>query len=54
MGVSKAHRPGAATLAFIHAVERLIAAELRPETVRCRVLHAGTAVQLDPAALARI
>ena len=47
-------RVDAATLAFIHAVERLIATELRPETVRCRVFHTGTAVQLDPLSLARI
>lgn len=44
----------AATLAFVHAVERLIADELRPETVRCRVFRDGVAVQLDPDGLARV
>jgi len=41
-------------LRLVHAVERLIGRELAPKTVRCRILHDGTAVQLDPDGLARI
>jgi len=38
----------------VHAVERLIGRELAPRTVRCRILHDGIAIQLDPDGLARI
>jgi uncharacterized protein len=41
-------------LALVHAVERLIQQELAPQTVRCRLLHEGVAVQLDPAGLTRM
>jgi uncharacterized protein len=41
-------------LALVHAVERLIQQELAPQTVRCRLLREGVAVQLDPAGLTRI
>jgi pyridinium-3,5-biscarboxylic acid mononucleotide sulfurtransferase len=41
-------------LRLVHAVERLIGRELAPKTVRCRILHDGIAVQLDPDGLARI
>jgi uncharacterized protein len=41
-------------LRLVHAVERLIGAALAPRTVRCRVLHDGIAVQLDPASLERL
>ena len=40
-----------ATLAFVHAAERLVQAELQPLTVRCRVRAEGVVVELDPAAL---
>jgi uncharacterized protein len=36
-----------ATLAFIHAVERKISAELNPRTVRCRVRAGAVVVELD-------
>lgn len=41
-------------LRLIHAVERLIAGELAPRTVRCRLFRTGVAIQLDPDGLARI
>ena len=41
-------------LRLVHAVERLIARELAPRTVRCRLFHDGVAIQLDPDALERI
>jgi uncharacterized protein len=41
-------------LRLVHAVERLIGRALAPQTVRCRVLHDGIAIQLDPASLARM
>jgi uncharacterized protein len=44
----------AARLELVHAVERLIQRELGPRTVRCRLLLDGIAIQLDPAALAKI
>jgi len=44
----------AATLAFVHEAERLVAAELRPRTVRCRVRATGVVIELDEAALARL
>ncbi|BCP55234.1 TIGR00268 family protein [Kaistia sp. 32K] len=42
------------TLAAIHAVEKLVGATLAPETVRCRVRHAGIVVELDPPSLAAL
>jgi uncharacterized protein len=36
-----------ATLAFIHAVERKIEAELTPRTVRCRVRSGAVVIELD-------
>jgi uncharacterized protein len=42
----------ATTLGAIHAAERLVAAALRPRTVRCRVRAAGVVIELDEAALA--
>ena len=44
----------AATLAFIHQAERLVGAELRPRTVRCRVRAAGVVIELDADALASL
>ena len=44
----------APALAFIHAVEGFVAAQLRPRTVRCRVRAAGPAVELDDESLARL
>jgi len=41
-------------LRLVHAVERLIARELAPRTVRCRLFHDGVAIQLDPDGLGRI
>jgi uncharacterized protein len=41
-------------LQLVHAVERLIQDELRPQTVRCRLLREGVAVQLDPHGLERM
>jgi len=41
-------------LRLVHAVERLITAELAPRTVRCRLFHDGVAIQLDPEGLERI
>jgi len=40
-------------LAFIHAVERLVAEQLKPLTVRCRVRASAIVIELDPAGLAR-
>ncbi len=37
----------ASMLAFIHGVERMLSADLRPRTVRCRVRAAAIAVELD-------
>jgi pyridinium-3,5-biscarboxylic acid mononucleotide sulfurtransferase len=42
----------APSLAFVHAVEKLVAAELAPRTVRCRVRAAGIVIELDPQSLA--
>lgn len=39
-------------LAMVHAVERFVAQQLRPRTVRCRVRRAGLVVELDEASLA--
>lgn len=44
----------APALAFVHRVERLLTDRLGPRTVRCRVRHQGTAVELDPDSLARL
>jgi uncharacterized protein len=44
----------AATLGAVHAAEQLVAAALRPRTVRCRVRPAGVVVELDKAALAAL
>ena len=41
-------------LALVHAVERLLQQDLAPQTVRCRLLRGGVAIQLDPAGLTRI
>ena len=41
----------APALDFVHRVERLVTERIVPLTVRCRVRHAGTAVELDPASL---
>ena len=42
------------TLRAIHAIERLIDAEVKPKTVRCRVRQSGVIIELDPQSLARI
>jgi uncharacterized protein len=42
------------TLAFVHAVERLIDRALTPETARCRVRRDGVTIELDAASLLRI
>jgi uncharacterized protein len=42
------------TLRAIHAIERLIDAEVKPKTVRCRVRRSGVIIELDPEGLARI
>jgi pyridinium-3,5-biscarboxylic acid mononucleotide sulfurtransferase len=41
-------------LRLVHAVERLITRELAPNTVRCRLLQDGVAIQLDVDGLSRI
>jgi uncharacterized protein len=41
-------------LRLVHAVERLIQQALAPQTVRCRLLRAGVAIQLDPAGLTQM
>jgi len=41
-------------LRLVHAVERLLQAELAPRTVRCRLLREGVAIQLDADGLERI
>jgi pyridinium-3,5-biscarboxylic acid mononucleotide sulfurtransferase len=41
-------------LRLVHAVERLIARELAPLTVRCRLFQDGVAIQLDADGLSRI
>lgn len=43
-----------ATLRMVHAVERLVAAELAPRTVRCRVRASGVVIELDPATFAAL
>jgi len=42
------------TLAFIHRVERLVSARIRPATVRCRVRAKGIVVELDSASLGNL
>lgn len=44
----------ASALALVDAVEAELRAALRPETVRCRVRHAGVVVEMDEAALDRL
>jgi len=41
----------AVTLRAIHAIEKLVSAELKPITVRCRVRAEGVVIELDEAAL---
>lgn len=41
----------APVLAMVHDAERLVAAELSPRTVRCRVRAAGVVIELDAATL---
>ena len=41
----------ATTLKAIHATEKLISAELKPNTVRCRVRAEGVVIELDEVAL---
>jgi uncharacterized protein len=43
-----------ATLAMIHAVERLVSQRIAPRTVRCRVRASGIVVELDRETLNRI
>ncbi len=42
----------APVLAMVHDAERLVAAQLSPRTVRCRVRAAGVVIELDGATLA--
>lgn len=42
------------TLRAIHAIERLVDAQLDPQTVRCRVRRSGVVVELDTSSLARV
>jgi uncharacterized protein len=42
------------TLHFIHAIERLVSAILKPHTVRCRVRATGIVVELDAGSLERL
>jgi uncharacterized protein len=44
----------AATLALVHASERLVGAAVAARTVRCRVRASGVVLELDAATLARI
>jgi pyridinium-3,5-biscarboxylic acid mononucleotide sulfurtransferase len=44
----------AATLALVHASERLVGAATAARTVRCRVRASGVVLELDAATLARI
>jgi uncharacterized protein len=34
-------------LRFLHSLERYVAYQLRPQTVRCRIRHAGIVIELD-------
>jgi len=47
-------RVTASALAFVHEIERLVGAALKPQTVRCRIRRDGVAVELDPESLALI
>ncbi|WP_345817187.1 hypothetical protein AAGS40_25250 (plasmid) [Paraburkholderia sp. PREW-6R] len=40
-----------ASLEFVHAVEKLVASKLSPQTVRCRVRASGVVVELDSRSL---
>ena len=44
----------AETLKAIHATEKLVSAELKPNTVRCRMRANGVVIELDEATLAAI
>jgi uncharacterized protein len=44
----------APSLEFVHAVEKLVAAELAVATVRCRVRASGIVIELDPESLAAL
>ncbi|MFQ5972761.1 MAG: adenine nucleotide alpha hydrolase [Alphaproteobacteria bacterium] len=44
----------APALDFVYRVERLICEEINPKTVRCRLRHEGTAVELDPGSLTQL
>ena len=44
----------APVLRAVHAAERLVAAELAPRTVRCRVRRQGVVIELDGASLAHL
>jgi uncharacterized protein len=44
----------AGMLTAIHAIERLVGAELAPKTVRCRVRRSGVVIELDQESLAGI
>jgi uncharacterized protein len=50
--VETAIRIDPATLTAIHAIETLVSRSLAPETVRCRVRHAGVVIELDSSSLA--
>ena len=41
-----------AMLALVHQTERMVGAELQPQTVRCRVRAGGVVIELDETALA--
>lgn len=41
-------------LARVHAAEKYVARQLRPQTVRCRVRAEGVVIELDPASLATL
>ncbi|MDX1540480.1 MAG: hypothetical protein R3349_03660 [Geminicoccaceae bacterium] len=47
-------RVDAAMLRLVHRIERLVDGALGPSTIRCRIMHDGVTVQLDPDALASI
>ena len=44
----------AETLHFVASIERLLGEALAPTTARCRILHDGVKIELDPESLARI
>jgi pyridinium-3,5-biscarboxylic acid mononucleotide sulfurtransferase len=41
-------------LARVHAAERYVARQLKPQTVRCRVRETGVVIELDPASLSAL